>query len=142
MKVTEKERKIYMQEIKRNLVCDNKQRKKFLSSFSDNMDEYLNDNPDADFAQLQEDLGTPEEIANAFLENTSASNIKKRISFAKWIFASVAVALVIYITAIIIVIIDAHIQNNGYGVITTSESMVYCDEDVEEKINNSSNSEE
>lgn len=67
MKVTEKERKIYMQEIKRNLVCDNKQRKKFLSSFSDNMDEYLNDNPDADFAQLQEDLGTPEEIANAFL---------------------------------------------------------------------------
>ena len=52
MKVTEKERKIYMQEIKRNLVCDNKQRKKFLSSFSDNMDEYLNNNPDADFAQL------------------------------------------------------------------------------------------
>lgn len=123
MKVTEKERRIYMQEIKRNLVCDNKQRKKFLSSFSDNMDEYLNDNPDADFVQLQKDLGTPEEIANAFLENASASNIKKRMSFAKWIIAGVAVALVIYITAIMIVIIDAHNSNNGYGTetITTEE---------------------
>ena len=125
MKVTEKERRIYMQEIKRNLVCDNKQRKKFLSSFSDNMDEYLNDNPDADFAQLQEDLGTPEEIANAFLENASASNIKKRMSFVKWIVAGVTVALVIYITAIIIVIIDAHNSNNGQftDVITVYETI-------------------
>lgn len=124
MKVTEKERRIYMQEIKRNLVCDNKQRKKFLSSFSDNMDEYLNDNPDADFTQLQKDLGTPEEIANAFLENASASNIKKRMSFVKWIVASVAVALVIYITAIIIIIINAHNSNNGYftDVVTVSEA--------------------
>lgn len=142
MKVTEKERRIYMQEIKRNLVCDNKQRKKFLSSFSDNMDEYLNDNPDADFAQLQKDLGTPEEIANAFLENTSASNIKKRMSFAKWIIAGVVVIVLSVIVTLVIEIIDAHNSNNGYGAITTSESMVYCDEDVEEKINNSSNSEE
>lgn len=142
MKVTEKERKIYIQEIKRNLVCDNKQRKKFLSSFSDNMDEYLNNNPDADFAQLQKDLGTPEEIANAFLENASASNVKKRISFVKRIILGVIVALAVYITAIIIVLIDAHNSNNGYGKITTSESMVYYDESVEEKIINSSNFEE
>lgn len=138
MKVTEKERKIYMQEIKRNLVCDNKQRKKFLSSFSDNMDEYLNNNPDADFAQLQKDLGTPEEIANAFLENTSASNIKKRMSFAKWIIAGVAIVLSIYIIAIIITLIDAHIQHDGYftDVVTVSEATTdnpegYITEEIE-----------
>lgn len=142
MKVTEKERKKYIQEIKRNLVCNNEQRKKFLASFSDNMDEYLNDNPHADFAQLQKDLGTPEEIANAFLENASASNVKKRMSFVKWIILGIVVALSVYIIAIIIVLIDAHKQNNGYSVITTSESMVYYDEEVEEKIINSSNSEE
>ena len=125
MKVTEKERKIYMQEIKRNLVCDNKQRKKFLSSFSDNMDEYLNDNPDADFAQLQEDLGTPEEIANAFLENTSASNIKKRISFAKWIIAGVVVIVLSVIVTLVIEITDAHNSNNGQftDVITVYETI-------------------
>lgn len=124
MKVTEKERKKYIQEIKRNLVCNKEQRKKFLASFSDNMDEYLNDNPDADFAQLQKDLGTPEEIANAFLENTSASNVKKRMSFVKWIVAGVAIVLSIYITAIIIIIIDAHNSNNGYftDVVTVSEA--------------------
>lgn len=142
MKVTEKEQKKYMQEIKRNLVCSKEQRKKFLASFSNNMDEYLNDNSDADFAQLQKDLGTPEEIANAFLENASASNVKKQMSFVKWIIVGVAVVLSVYIIAIIVVLIDAHKQNSGYDVITTSESMVYYDESVEEKIINSSNSEE
>ena len=123
MKVTEKERKKYIQEIKRNLVCNNEQRKKFLASFSDNMDEYLNDNPDADFAQLQEDLGTPEEIANAFLENTSASNIKKRISFAKWIIAGIVVIVLSVIVTLVIEITDAHNSNNGYSTetITTEE---------------------
>lgn len=139
MKVTEKERKIYMQEIKRNLVCDNKQRKKFLSSFSDNMDEYLNDNPDADFAQLQEDLGTPEEIANAFLENASASNVKKRMSFAKWIIAGVVVIVLSVIVTLVIEIIDAHNSNNGqftdvitvYETITDNPEEEYITEETE-----------
>lgn len=124
MKVTEKERKIYMQEIKRNLVCDNKQRKKFLSSFSDNMDEYLNNNPDADFAQLQKDLGTPEEIANAFLENASASNVKKRISFVKWIIAGVAVVVLAIILTLVIEIADAHKQHSGSGTETIIEETI------------------
>lgn len=114
MKVTEKERKKYMQEIKRNLVCNNEQRKKFLASFSDNLDEYLNDNPNADFAQLQKDLGTPEEIANAFLENASASNVKKRMSFVKWIIVGVAVIVLAVILTLVIEIADAHKQRTGY----------------------------
>lgn len=127
MKVTEKERKKYMQEIKRNLVCNNEQRKKFLASFSDNLDEYLNDNPNADFTQLQKDLGTPEEIANAFLENASASNVKKQMSFVKWIILGVVVALSIYITAIIITLIDAHIQHDSYGVTTITTEEITTD---------------
>ncbi len=114
MKVTEKERKKYIQEIKRNLVCNKEQRKKFLASFSDNMDEYLNNNPDADFAQLQKDLGTPEEIANAFLENASASNVKKRMSFVKWIIVGVAVIVLAVILTLVIEIADAHKQRTGY----------------------------
>ncbi len=115
MKVTEKERKKYMQEIKRNLVCNNEQRKKFLASFSDNLDEYLNDNPNADFAQLQKDLGTPEEIANTFLENASASNVKKRMSFVKWIILGIVVALSVYIIAIIITQINFRQRLSEYN---------------------------
>lgn len=134
MKVTEKERKKYIQEIKRNLVCNNEQRKKFLASFSDNMDEYLNDNPDADFAQLQKDLGTPEEIANAFLENASASNVKKRMSFVKWIIASVVVIVLSVIVTLVIEIINAHIQNGGYGTETITIEEIITDNPEEEYI--------
>lgn len=138
MKVTEKERKKYIQEIKRNLVCNNEQRKKFLASFSDNMDEYLNNNPDADFAQLQKDLGTPEEIANAFLENASASNVKKRISFVKWIISGVAVVVLAIILTLVIEIVDAHKQHSGCGTdvitvheITTDTPEGYITEEIE-----------
>ncbi len=124
MKITEKERKKYIQQIRKNLICSNEQRKIFLDSFSDNIDEYLKDNPDADFSQLQKDLGTPEEIANSFLESVSVTHIKRRMSFVKWIILGVVVALAIYITAIIIALIDAHFSHNGSGTETIIEETI------------------
>lgn len=134
MRVTERERKQYLNQIKKLLVCKGAQRKQFLNSFEDNMDEYLKDNPDADFAQLQKDMGTPQEIANAFLENESASDIKKRMSFAKWIIIGVVLALLIYVFLIVLGIVGAFQDKNGYGEITITESMIYEDKAVEEMI--------
>ena len=114
MSISEKERKKYIQEIKRNLVCNNEQRNKFFDSFSDNMDDYISNNPNADFAQMQKELGTPEEIAAAFLENASASNVKKQMSFAKWIAAGVAVVVFAVILTLVIEIADSHKQRTGY----------------------------
>lgn len=118
MTVTDKDKKKYLNQIKKLLCCNSMQRKMFIDSFSDNMDEYLNDNPNADFSQLQKDLGTPEEIASAFLENVPAKDIKKRTSVVKWIVATVILALVIYVAAIITSLIDAHRSHNGQGTIT------------------------
>lgn len=134
MRVTERERKQYLNQIKKLLVCKGTQRKQFLNSFADNMDEYLKDNPNADFAQLQKDMGTPQEIANAFLENESASDIKKRMSFAKWIIIGVVLALLIYVFLIVLGIVGAFQDKNGYDEITITESMIYEDKAVEEMI--------
>ena len=106
MRVTKQERKQYLNQIKKLLVCKGSQRKNFLNSFADNMDEYLKDNPDADFAKLQEDMGTPQEIADAFLENESASHIKKRMSFVKWIIIGIVIALMLLVIMIVLALIE------------------------------------
>ncbi|MGN0580969.1 MAG: DUF6120 family protein [Ruminococcus sp.] len=132
MRVTKQERKQYLNQIKKLLVCKGSQRKKFLNSFADNMDEYLKDNPDADFAKLQEDMGTPQEIADAFLENESASQIKKRMSFVKWIIIGIVIALIFWVVMIVITLIDAHMSHNAHGVETLVEEVTNEDGSVVE----------
>ena len=131
MRVTKQERKQYLNQIKKLLVCKGSQRKNFLNSFADNMDEYLKDNPDADFAKLQEDMGTPQEIADAFLENESASHIKKRMSFVKWIIIRIVIALMLLVIMIVLALIDAHIAHTGHFEEKITEEVTNEDGSVE-----------
>ena len=121
MRITERERKQYLNQIKKLLVCKGNQRKQFLKSFEDNMDEYLRDNPDADFAQLEKDMGTPQEIANAFLENEEASKIKKRMSFKKWIIIAIIVVILMIASTLVLALIDAHKSHRATTTITVTE---------------------
>lgn len=123
MRVTERERKQYLNQIRKLLVCKGTQRKQFLISFEDNMDEYLRDNPDADFAQLQKDMGTPQEIANAFLENEDASKIKKRMSFKKWIILGIVSVLIITVVFFVCTFIDSYKARRGYIQETITEQI-------------------
>ena len=102
MRVTERELNKYLKQIKKRLVCKGAQRKAFVASFEDNLEEYLKANPEADFAQLQNDMGTPEEIADGFLENESASRIKNRMSIAKLFAIGIAAFVMICVCTITI----------------------------------------
>lgn len=98
------------------------------------MDEYLRDNPDADFAQLEKDMGTPQEIANAFLENEDASKIKKRMNFKKWIIAAIIIIILMAAVTLLLSLIDSYKARRGYGEETIDESMIYEETIVEEII--------
>lgn len=128
MRVTERERKQYLKEIQKQLVCNGKQRKQFLDAFSDNMDEYLKDNPDASLSDLQEAMGTPQEIAENFLANESPAHIKKRMGIVKWVIAGIVAALVILIVAIAITLIDIHKAQRGHFHHVISEGEVIIEE--------------
>ncbi len=131
MQFTQRERKQYLKEIKRLLVCNAKQRKAFLKSFEDNIDEYLKDNPDADFSKIQKDMGTPQEIADGFLENASSSDIKKRMAFVKWIIAGVIIVTLMIVVTLVFSIVDAYYSNRAYGEITITVDSV--DEEIIEE---------
>lgn len=134
MRITERERKQYLNQIEKLLVCKGAQRKQFLNSFEDNMDEYLRDNPDADFAQLQKDMGTPQEIANAFLENEDASKIKKRMTFKKWIILGIVCVLIITVVFFVCTFIDSYKARRGSFNNTVTEHVENEDGTIEEVV--------
>ena len=134
MRVTERERKQYLNQIEKSLICKGNQRKQFLNSFEDNMDEYLRDNPDADFAQLEKDMGTPQEIANAFLENEDASKIKKRMNFKKWIIVAIIIIILMAAVTLLLSLIDSYKARRGYVEDTITEHVENEDGIIEEVV--------
>ena len=134
MKVTKKELNSYLKQIKKLLVCNNAKKKEFMKSFKDNLEEYLKSNPDADFKKIQEDMGTPQEIANAFLENESAESIKKRISIAMWFKNGIIIALFMFGFLLVSIFVDLYKSNRGYIEETITVESIHEDNIQEEII--------
>lgn len=129
MSVTGQEQKTYIKQIKKLLICPGKQRKSFLLSFSDSMEAYLEDHSEADFEHLQAEMGTPLEIANAFLANESASRIKKHMCITRWIKMGVIAALLILVLIAVVEIIDSHSARRGYFEDAITEDSVIITEE-------------
>lgn len=115
MRVTDRELNNYYRQIKKMLVCKRSEQKRFICSFADNVEEYLKDHPDADLTELQEIMGTPQEIADEFLANESADKIKKRISVFKLVLICCVIALVMFGVALLYAVIESHYVNFGHA---------------------------
>ena len=120
MKITNKERNQYINQIKKLLFCSSKDRKKFLKEFNDNIDDFLKDNPEASFNELQKAMGTPQEIADGFLGNADIKAIKKRTSIVRVLIIIGVVGLLIFAITLLGLWLDAREARVGnHGVITT-----------------------
>ncbi len=120
MKITNKERNQYINQIKKLLFCSSKDRKKFLKEFNDNIDDFLKDNPEASIDELQKAMGTPQEIADGFLGNADTKDIKRRTSIVRVLIIIGAIALIIFATVLFCAWLDAREARVGnHGVITT-----------------------
>lgn len=121
MRVTERELNNYYKQIKKLLVCKRSEQKKFICSFADNVEEYLKNHPDTNLTELQETMGTPQEIANEFLANESADNVKKKISIFKLILILGIIGLAMFGIALLYAVIESHYANFGHADIYISE---------------------
>lgn len=113
----EKDIKIYLHAIDNNLVCPKKQKKTILEDIEASIRDYIENENITDISQLYSHFGSAEEIAKTYLADfVDPSDIKKAINKKKVLITGVIVALIIYVLALIIVIIDGHFSVNGYMV--------------------------
>lgn len=82
--------KRYIRTISDALSCSGKTKKRIVSQIRDSVDDYMLQNPDADFEMIQTHFGTPQEIAASYVDEQDASRLLKKMSIKKKVLVIVA----------------------------------------------------
>lgn len=84
----------YERALKKELRCSNSAKKRLITQFQNTQKNFLEDNPDADFAALQVAFGPPEEMATVLMADTTGEERAqyKKQKQIKMVFAGVFAA--------------------------------------------------
>ena len=111
----------YLREIERGLfTCPKRKRAAFLSDFRGSLNSYLEEHRMATVEEIQAFFGTPEAIADAFLQSDEFNTTKKVVSSRRRIVQIVLIAVfVLFVAALIlgtVYVVDHYQYTHGYWV--------------------------
>lgn len=96
----------YCRELRRALACVPELRDRTVVQMTDSLEEYLEDHPEADYQQLVQAFGTPEQAAENVLSELDAQQVQQALKRYRWrrtaaiilagLFLACAVCLVAY----------------------------------------------
>ena len=112
--------KRYYKAVRGWLPCSQKLKKQILAQIQDSVENYLEQNPEADPTQLQAYFGDPQTIAAAYVENTGTAEILKGLRIRRRVVTAVTAALVIALvlwgSVVTWAAMKTHRNINGYGI--------------------------
>ena len=110
--------KRYYRSIRKDLPCSYKMKKRIMQQIQESVDQFLEQNPDADFDEVQLHFGEPQTIALSYIEDQDAPELLRKMRIKKSVLAIVActMALIVAIWLAVAVwgIIDAKDTTNGH----------------------------
>ena len=109
-----KELNAYFKKVDAQLLCDRKSKIVFLTDLKNDIDEFVQQEPDADFENIVSAFGTPQEIAESFLKNADIANIKKKMNVKKILLFAVLAVVLIYVIFVVASFLDVHTEAHGY----------------------------
>lgn len=110
--------KRYIKEIKQNIICDFRTRKKFISDIKNSIYDFAESANAVTMDDIYKHFGKPQEIAKEFLLNADVKKIKKRMNVTKIVLIGIIAALVMWAAGLVYAIIDANVIHSGYYVET------------------------
>lgn len=118
--ITDKEILEYIKTVERR--CPQATKEKIKAELEDNLYSFREENPNADMAAAVKRFGTPEDYAAGFAKAMSAEEQVKAMSKAAAIRKTAVVTAIVIVAmvalSLIITLIDAHKDYNGYGVMS------------------------
>ena len=75
----------YLNSIKREIPNIGRSKSKIVNIIREMVAEYLSENPDASYLQIENKFGTPAQIVSTYLAEAETSEIKKALNFKKQI---------------------------------------------------------
>lgn len=91
----------YCRELRRALACVPELRDRTVVQMTDSLEEYLEDHPEADYHQLVQEFGTPEQAAENVLNELDAKQVQQALKRYRWqrtaaiVLAGILIALAI-----------------------------------------------
>ena len=108
----------YYREIRSYLPCSEKLKKSILSRLEETVNSYLDENPEADFTQLESHFGTPRQIADSYIGELSVTEISEKLQIRKRILITIcavcAAILAIWLIVVGIAMINELGAANGH----------------------------
>lgn len=89
--------KHYIRSVSDVLSCTGKAKNQIVSRIRDGVEDYLLQNPDADFEMIQTHFGTPQEIASSYVNEQDTSILLKKMGIKKKILVIVASVMAAFI---------------------------------------------
>ena len=111
----------YYHQIGKRLHCGKEQKKQILDGLRNDIEEFRLDHPDCSFEDIQEHFGSPEDIAGEYLNDITASDLKKELSMKVLLRKAILIIIVciLIVTACMLGLIwDAHVNQPVYYTIT------------------------
>lgn len=84
----------YYWKVKSFLPCSRKLKKRCIGDLKANVEGFLEQNPQADFAAIQERFGTPRQIAAAFVDETDTEQLLRWLRIRRWVVAAISVVTI------------------------------------------------
>ena len=113
-------KKQYFREIKRLLPCNAKEKNRCIMDLERDVDDFLENCPSATLEALCAAIGTPQSIAESFLERIDPEQLSHKMSAKRKIaigVVAIVTALAIAIGIVVVVFAnDLHNYHNGYDV--------------------------
>ena len=117
--------KRYKMSVRSLLPCGRKQKDRIMESFSESLDAYQSENPDASYEEITAHFGTPDEIAATCVENTGTADLLRMLRIRKRIIAIVAgaitAAFLMWAAVLAVNSILLYPEERGYFIVTMEE---------------------
>lgn len=84
----------YYWQVKSFLPCSRKLKKRCICDLKAGVEEFLKQNPQADFAAIQERLGSPRQIAASFVEEADTEQLLQRLRIRRLVVTATSVVTI------------------------------------------------
>lgn len=74
---------VYFREIKALLLCSKEQKDELLLGLKSDVEDFIEEHPDATLQDLKDHLGTPESIADSYQSTVGESEIRKKFHYSR-----------------------------------------------------------
>lgn len=115
----------YLWEVREELPGNRRQKKQILSRVESSVRDFVTENPNADYAAIEQRFGTPQQIAASCIEEMDAQELTLQLRIRKTIVRIVAATALVLVLLWAGVVVTALIRNvkamNGYLIVGEAE---------------------